>query len=314
MLEKRKGVTPKVKKLREELNEEVYEELTDEEEVNLAVLKTDRIKRRDISIHDLVPNEFNPNVMTDRTFNMLCDNINKVGFIDPIFVVPSKEVKGKYTIIGGEHRWEVGKILGFDKVPCTIVDDPEFDKDLQTFQVVRQNIIHGKMSAEKFMQSVDSLSKKYEDDMLSELFGFTNEEEFAKLLKKTKRELPKELQDEFELSKGEIKTIDDLSRVLNRLFNEYGDTIPYGYMLIDFGGKDSVWLRMPIKSYSNFKIVAKKCEKKKVALDTLFQELLQLIATNKDIDINDILANADKVKLTSKLDEDELLTLDYLED
>ncbi|MDH5184867.1 MAG: ParB/RepB/Spo0J family partition protein, partial [Gammaproteobacteria bacterium] len=203
--------------------------------------KTDNIKRGMMDRSKMHPNPLNPNEMQDKEFNLLCDNIQRVGLTDPILVIPHPEIKTEFMIIGGEHRWRAADLLGIDSVPYTLIDDPDFNMDDQKFQIVRHNIIHGKMSASKFMDLYSSLSEEYEEDIAAELFGFTDEEEFRKLIKATASSLPKDMQSDFVQAAKDINTIDDLSKLLNHMFATYGDTLNHGYMIMDYGGKDSLW-------------------------------------------------------------------------
>ena len=167
-----------------------------------------------------------------------------MGITDPILVRPHPEKEGLYRIVGGKHRWEVAKLLDFKEIPCTVVTDETFSEDKEKFQIVRHNIIHGKMSPQKFMKLYNSLTNEYSADAAAEMFGFVDEEEFQKLINQTAKSLPIELQQEFKDAAKEIKTIDDLSKLLNSMFARYGDSLPYGYMVVDYGCKHSFWLRM----------------------------------------------------------------------
>lgn len=263
-----------------------------------AIEKTKSLDRIFLKIDDLVKNDANPNEMTDAEFNMLCDNIEKMGMTDPILVRPLKE--GKYRIVGGHHRWEVGKVLGFTEVPCTIVTDPEFDEDQEQFQVVRMNVIRGHLNPEKFMALYSSLSVKYADQIMAESFGFADEEEFKKLIQQVKKTLPKELQKDFQKAAEELKTIDDLSKLLNSLFTRYGSTLPFGYLCMDFGGKDSVWLRLSTDTRKSVLAIGKMCVENKRTMDDIVgglfklvaagvftEEIVQLIASSPEVDIPD---------------------------
>lgn len=277
-----------------------------------AIDKTKKLVRKDVPIHLIDPNEENPNAMDTATFNMLYDNIEQVGFIDPLFVIPSPTEDGRYKLIGGEHRWEVAKLLEFKKVPCTIVNDEDFDEDLQRFQIVRMNIIHGKMTPDKFVSLVNNLTDKYSEEVFSEMFGFTDEAEFNKLLNSTQRSLPKEMQEDFKAAKAEIKTIDDLSLVLNKLFTAHGDTLPYGYMIIEFGGKDSVWLRMKQTDFNNFGVVANNAKEFGVTVDSLMSTLLKSLAEGGSIpSITHLIEQSEAVDVGDF--DGELMTLDFLE-
>jgi hypothetical protein len=147
------------------------------------------------------------------------------------------------------------------------------------------------------------------------MFGFVDEEEFKKLIASTKDSLPKELQPSFEEAKNEIKTIDDLSNVLNKLFTNYGDTLPYGYMLIDYGGKDSVWLRLSTTGYDDFLAIAEAAKGERVAVDHLMERFLNLLANNKKVPtLTKILEGIEKIPEQVDLGGvTELTTLDFLD-
>ena len=77
-----------------------------------AIEKTQKLRRETLPLSLLVPQDINPNKMSDREFNLLCDNMTKVGFVGPIFVRPIEG--GKYRIIGGYHRYKAAQVLGMD--------------------------------------------------------------------------------------------------------------------------------------------------------------------------------------------------------
>lgn len=261
-----------------------------------AIEKTQSIKRMMLSVESLVPNALNPNEMSEAEFNMLASNIDATGITDPILVRDLGE--GKYRIIGGHNRFEVAKLYGFTEVPCTIIDDPEFDEDQEKFQVVRMNTIRGHLSPEKFMAMYQSLSGKYQDSIMAESFGFADEDEFRKLIAQVKKSLPKELQADFVKAAEELKTIDDLSKLLNSLFTRYGNTLPFGFLCMDFGGKDSIWLRMESSTRKAILEIGKVCVDNRRTVDdiiggllkmaakgTFSKELMQLIADSTEVDI-----------------------------
>lgn len=238
--------------------------------------KTQAVKRVFLPVESLLPNEKNPNVMTDSEFNMLASNIELTGITDPILVRSLED--DKYRVIGGHHRLEVAKVLGFSEVPCTVIDDPEFDVDQENFQVVRMNVIRGHLSPQKFMTMYATLSEKYAESVMAESFGFVDEDEFRKLLGEVKKTLPKDMQADFQKAAKELQTIDQLSKLLNSLFSKYGNTLPYGYMLLDFGGKDSVWLRMGNDTRKALIQVCHTCVDQKRTVDDIIGGLIQLAA------------------------------------
>lgn len=247
--------------------------------MNVAREKTDSIIRKDIPVSLLDVNELNPNRMSDAEFNMLCDNFEKTGFTDALLVraLPN----GRYRVVGGHHRLEAAKLYDFEEVPCTVITDPNFDDDAEAFQVVRMNVIRGKMTPDKFLKLYSTLSMRYTDEIMQEAFGFVEEEEFRKLIKSMSKALPQEHQAEYIEAASELKTIEGLSKLLNTMFTKYGDTLPYGYMVLDYGGKDSVWLRMGQNTKKAVQTIGTMCINENRTIDAIVGGVLQLIADGK---------------------------------
>lgn len=248
-----------------------------------AVQKTQNLKRLEIAVELIDTNTDNPNTMSDEQFNLLCDNIEKTGITDPILV---RAIEGdRYRVIGGHHRLEVAKLLGFPTVPCTIIDDPDFTEEDEAYQVVRMNMIRGRMDPNKFIKLYEKVKGDQQQELLAHSFGFADAAEFERLIGEVKKSLPKELQKEFAKASEELKTIEDLSKVLNRLFTKYGDTLPYGYMYFDFGGKDSIWLRMHKPTKTALEMLGDLCKEKKRTMDDLLGGLIRKAATGQLDDV-----------------------------
>ena len=221
-----------------------------------------KMKVRDIPIGDIKPNPWNPNEMDDETFNRLAEEIQSVGFIDPIQVVPTED--GKWMIIGGEHRWRVSKVLGYEFVPCVLLDHNKWsDVDLQKFVTTRLNALHGKVNPEKFMQLYLDLAKRHEETALQALMGFTDQDAWKSLTKGVRKGLEdagvnKETLKKFDEAAAELKTVDDLSGIVNRLFTDHGNDLKYNFMILSFGGKDHLYIQFDNKA--DFGRVKKKVE------------------------------------------------------
>lgn len=254
--------------------------------------------RQSLNIELLDKNPHNPNVMTAKAFNLLVDNVNRMGITDPILV---RKVGERYRIVGGHHRAEAAKVLGYKEIDCTIIDTPSFTEDEEQFQLMRHNMIKGKLSPEKFVAMYEGLQEKYTREELAESFGFEEKSELDKLIDVTIKSLPEELQAKFQEGLKEVKSIKDLSNLLNKLFTQYGDTLPYGYMFLDFGGKESIWLRMHSIDYKNFKTFADICVHKNKTVDAAMRLLLQLIASNEVPSFNLQLDMLPDVKLPENL-------------
>jgi len=233
--------------------------------------------RTEMLIEELLPDDLNPNTMSEREFNLLVQNMQEMGVTDAPLVW--KRPDGKHQIVGGHHRVEAAKVLGMTSIPVTVIVDPNFSEERAHFQLMRHNNIKGKLSAQKFVKLYERYSGNYSREQLTELFGFEEQAVLDKLVKETEKGLPKELKQKFKEASAEIKTIDDLSKVLNQLFASYGSTLPYCYMVVDFGGKQSVWLRMHPADRANFDKLAARCMLDGKSVDGAVRVLLQLIAS-----------------------------------
>lgn len=292
-----------------------------------ALEKTDRLLRIDrLPLSLMVKNDKNPNKMKPREFDLLCDNFNKTGWTDPVLARPldfqaldkieaaSGGDKDKIVaamikqnvqvrIVGGHHRYDAGSFLGFETGPATIIMDPAFDEEQETFQLVRMNAIHGKLDPQAFIDLYSNLADKYSDEILQDAFGFAEEAEFKKLITQMAKMLPdKATQDKFKEAAAEIKTVDGLAKLLNEMFTKYGDTLPYGFMVFDHGGQRSVWLRIEGKTMKALDVIGEMCIEKRRTVDDVVGKILQLIANGDSTEFIDaIVAETQEVSIPDNM-------------
>ena len=242
-----------------------------------GVAKTEKLRRLDLPVGQLVKSKRNPNKMKGREFDLLVDNINTTGLTDPVLV--RQLATDSYRIVGGHHRFDAAVYLGFETVPCTVIDDPDFDDDAENFQMVRMNMIRGRMDPQAFFDLYQSVADKYSDAVLQDAFGFAEEAEFKKMIEQTAATIADPvMKEKFKEAAKEIKTIDGLSRLLNELFTKYGDTLPYAFMVFDYGGQRSIWLQVEEKTIKAFDVIGEVCREKNRTVDDVIGGLLQLIA------------------------------------
>jgi hypothetical protein len=267
-----------------------------------AVAKTRGLIRIDLPIDLIDPNPANPNKMNSRQFDLLVDNLQRVGITDPILVRPIqikkflkaageapalgpakffeklREIKCRFSTVGGHHRVEAAKYLGFEAAPCTVVTDEAFDEMEEDAQMLRHNAIRGQLDPDAFVSLYAKYAGKYGDADIQELFGFSDEAEFQRLIKATAKSLPKELQAKFKEAAKEVKTVDGLARLLNTLFAKYGDTLPYNFMVFDYNNQQSVWLQCDKKTLDAFAVIGDLCIDSKRTVDDIVGRILQSIA------------------------------------
>lgn len=205
-----------------------------------------------IPVDLIVPNSWNPQDQDDETFKRLVDEVkpDSTGFIDCVQVVPM--VDGSYRILGGEHRWMAAKAADLEEVPCIVLQGEKWqDEDLQKFVTVRLNTIRGKVDPDKFLKLYRELSGKYGPEAMRGLMGYTDQKAFSKLVDGVKqgirKNLPKEMSDEFEQKAKEAKTVSDLQNIIQSLFTKYGDTVKHSFMIFTHGKQEHIYIAMDRK-------------------------------------------------------------------
>lgn len=236
-----------------------------------------KLTLENINVDLIDKNKWNPNEMDDTTFNRLVVELEETGFIDPIQVVPTDD--GRYVILGGEHRWQAAKVLGWESIPCIILTDEKWkENDLCKFVTVRLNVLHGKTNAEKFMSIYNEMLDKYGEDSLKDLFAYTDSDAWDKLTGSVKEALkasglPAEMIEEYAKTVEEVKTVDDLSNILNRLFTKHGDTLKYNFMVFAWGGKDHVYVKCDDKLWKQVNGLMKASKGNEVTMSSAISVL-----------------------------------------
>lgn len=250
-------------------------------------MSSDRPEFREIPIDSIVANEWNPNKMSDDLFNILTEDMGdeSVGFLQPVLVAERED--GMYRIIDGEHRYESARINGYETVPCIVAHgDLATDEDKQKFLTARMNRLRGKMDKRKFAAMVNSLQGEYDLDELARQLAFTDPDQLATMIDTARKSLPtQQMREGFDEARDEIKTVADLSNVLNRLFTRYGDTLPHQFMILDFGGKNHVWVRISDRrKYQTVMEKTRLCLERGVTFDSVLMTLLERHLTPEFLD------------------------------
>lgn len=239
------------------------------------------IERMILDVEELVPNPDNPNEMNNKEFNLLCDSIKELGFIDP--PQAAKLDNGKYLIIGGEHRWKAAKHLGIQKIPVDVLQGDKWEsQDLIDFVTVRMNTLHGKMNPEKFLKVYNRVVTKYGKQEVAKYMGYTSEDGIKKIIgvmaKTMKESLPPEMAEEFEKEAKKAKTVADLNNIIQKLFDQYGDTIKYNFMIFSWGGKEHIFVAMNKEVHQAMKKIIKKAKKEELDINEMLGDAIIDIA------------------------------------
>ncbi|MDH4036392.1 MAG: ParB N-terminal domain-containing protein [Candidatus Krumholzibacteria bacterium] len=108
----------------------------------------------EIGVEKLTPNPWNPNRMSESMRGKLKAYLKREGFVEPLVVRPLGE---GYQILGGFHRWEIAKELGYATVPCVVV---EVDDKRAKILTINLNEMKGQSLPTLLANLVHDLSKE----------------------------------------------------------------------------------------------------------------------------------------------------------
>jgi hypothetical protein len=248
----------------------------------------------------VVPADDNPNEMTNEEFNALGESMEKYECLQPIVVFPDYEKK-MFTLVGGEHRWEVARVFDYTSIPAIVMDPEKYDESDRMELLMKFNTIHGSPSKQKFQKFVKSYIDRTgisDPDILANKMGMTNRQEFDSLVSKVSKSLPsKTMRDKFNSIKKTLRSVDDLSNIIHRLFNDHGDTVPYGYMVFDFGGKDHVWVALSSSFIPKIRDLMDRVRERGYTFDSFLLSVLLLTDLDKFIqDHEEVLERPENVE------------------
>jgi ParB-like chromosome segregation protein Spo0J len=129
---------------------------------------------KNISLEQIKPNKYNPNIVPDKIMGQLKKSIQRDGFLQPLIVRESPTEPGFYEIIDGEHRWKVlSDLPDYKEAPCLVINK---DDNLSKIQTINLNKLRGEFDSIKLAEVLVSLKKIYSDEELEEMLGYTKEE------------------------------------------------------------------------------------------------------------------------------------------
>ncbi len=124
----------------------------------------------EIGVEKLTPNPWNPNRMSESMRAKLKRYLEREGFVEPLVVRPFVE---GYQILGGFHRWEIAKELGYATVPCVVV---EVDDKRAKILTINLNEMKGQSLPTLLANLVHDLSKELVLEDLEKQLPYSIEE------------------------------------------------------------------------------------------------------------------------------------------
>lgn len=234
--------------------------------------ETSVLKVVDIPVENLIPDEDNPNEMDEAMFDLLVEEIREQGFDEPVLVRKHPKQKGNYQIGSGHHRVKAAAVCGMQSVPCVIKEWS--DKD-QKFALTKRNVMHGDLNKAKLAKLYKDLVKTEKDPVqLQRKLGFSNPKKFESMIEQVESQLPPKQRKKLQDAKEEIKSMDDLSSVLNRIFKEAGSELDRGYMVFSFGGKEHHYFQIDDETNKLLHKVKNHCDKHNVTYVEAMQSIV----------------------------------------
>ncbi len=239
------------------------------------------VVRLEVAPKALIPNSWNPNEMTADEYQLLKEHILEDGFIDPVTARDNED--GTYTITDGENRWRVAKDIGLELIPVDILQGEKWkDDDELRLKTVSLNVLHGKMNPEKFLSLHRAVAKKFGETEIHRQMGFTKRHGVQKLIRQVSKNMKDTLSPEaaaaFEKRAREAKTISDLEKIIQHIFQEYGATVDHSFMIFASGGKQHIYIAMSKETHIAMKQIMKHAETSRVDINGVIGEALQGVA------------------------------------
>lgn len=247
-----------------------------EEQVEMDVV------RIEVAPKMLLPNSWNPNEMTADEYQLLKEHILEDGFLDPPIVRDNKD--GTYTITDGENRWRAATDIGLEVIPVDVLQDEKYDDDDELrLKTVSFNVLHGKMNPEKFLSLHRAVAKKFGEAEIHRQMGFTKRHGVQKLIRQVSKNMSSTLSPEaaaaFQKRAKEAKTISDLEKIIQHIFQEYGATVDHNFMIFASGGKQHIYIAMSKETHIAMKQIMKHAETSRVDINGVIGEALQGVAS-----------------------------------
>lgn len=255
-----------------------------------ALEQSERVKVFEIPLEDIELFEGNPNEQDDKTFDMLVDRIRDDGFNEPVHVAKRKD--GRYQMIGGHHRFKAAKYLNYDTIPAIVHED--WDDMKQELEVVAQNMIRGNLNKDKFTSFIENFQKKFKLDreVMRAAMGFTSTDAFNNMIKNVEKNMTPRQKQKLKQAKEKIKSVDDLSSILNTIFKENGSELEQGYCVFSFGGKNHHYIQIDKASDKKLAQITEACMDSGVSIQEFFGSILS------QVDVSSI--NSQKKPVTVK--------------
>ena len=120
-------------------------------------------------------NDYNPNTVAKPEMELLRLSIESDGFTQPIVVWKVNE--HKYEVVDGFHRHLIGKEMGFNHLPCVVVNNDRIERSDRIAATIRHNRARGKHTIGGMSNIVVELSRRnWKDEKIAKELGMDADE------------------------------------------------------------------------------------------------------------------------------------------
>lgn len=131
---------------------------------------TETLQMQEVGVEKLRPNAWNTNHVSPENEEKIKESLSQFGFIRPI--IARKMPDGGLEILGGQHRWQVAKRMGYKTVP--VIDLGEID-DVKAKKIgLIDNGRYGEDDTLQLAELLKTISEDFED--ISSILPYSNDE------------------------------------------------------------------------------------------------------------------------------------------
>ena len=129
------------------------------------------IQKNQVSITDLVPNQFQPRKsFNENSLEELTNSVRERGIIQPIIVREANSDKSKFEIIAGERRWIAAQRAGLHTVPIVVTKADNLKSlEYAIVENVQRNDLNPLEEALIYKRLIDEFN--YDQEKVSKFIG-----------------------------------------------------------------------------------------------------------------------------------------------
>jgi len=128
-------------------------------------------QKNQVSITDLVPNQFQPRKsFNENSLEELTNSVRERGIIQPIIVREANSDKSKFEIIAGERRWIAAQRAGLHTVPIVVIKADNLKSlEYAIVENVQRNDLNPLEEALSYKRLIDEFN--YDQEKVSKFIG-----------------------------------------------------------------------------------------------------------------------------------------------